>query len=120
MKINKSQLARDLGVDRRTIDKYLNGFIPKRKRDKPSKIDAYYQIISALLSEDSKQQFYYRRVLWQYLKDNHGLDGSASTFKAYIARTPELKAYFDEDKIITSPKGAARFETPAGKLAQLD
>lgn len=26
MKIYKSQLARDLGVDRRTIDKYLNGY----------------------------------------------------------------------------------------------
>ncbi|MCQ5078188.1 helix-turn-helix domain-containing protein, partial [Alistipes putredinis] len=47
MKINKSQLARDLGVDRRTIDKYLNGFIPKRTRKKPSKIDEYYEIIAA-------------------------------------------------------------------------
>ncbi|MDN3451851.1 IS21 family transposase, partial [Planococcus sp. APC 3906] len=26
MKINKSELARKLDVDRRTIDKYLNGF----------------------------------------------------------------------------------------------
>ena len=120
MKINKSQLARELGVDRRTIDKYLNGFIPKRKRDKPSKIDKYYPIIAALLSEDSKQKFYYRRVLWQYLKDNHGLDCVASTFRAYIARTPEFKAYFDEDKRISSPKGTMRFETPPGKQAQLD
>lgn len=38
MKIYKSQLARDLGVDRRTIDKYLNGFIPKRTRKKHSKL----------------------------------------------------------------------------------
>ena len=29
MKINKSKLARDMGVDRRTIDKYLNGLIKK-------------------------------------------------------------------------------------------
>ncbi|UJZ87190.1 IS21 family transposase [Heyndrickxia coagulans] len=120
MKINKSQLARDLGVDRRTIDKYLNGFIPKRKRDKPSKIDAYYQVIAALLSEESKQKFYYRRVLWQYLKDNHGLDCSASAFRAYIARTPEFKAYFEANKPIPSPKGTVRFETPPGKQAQLD
>ncbi|HAV5825667.1 TPA: IS21 family transposase, partial [Acinetobacter baumannii] len=68
----------------------------------------------------SKQKFYYRRVLWQYLKDNHGLDCSASTFRAYIARIPEFKAYFDEDKKIASPKGAARFETAPGKQAQLD
>ena len=120
MKINKSKLAEELGVDRRTIDKYLNGFVPKRKREKPSKIDKYYKIIAALLSEDSKQVFYYRRVLWQYLKDNHELECSDSAFRAYIARTPEFKAYFEEEKRIPTPKGTVRFETPPGKQAQLD
>lgn len=120
MKINKSKLAEELGVDRRTIDKYLNGFMPKRKREKPSKIDEYYETIAALLSEDSKQVFYYRRVLWQYLKDNHGLDCSDSSFRAYIARTPEFKAYFEEEKRIASPKGTVRYETPPAKQAQLD
>lgn len=120
MKINKSQLARELGVDRRTIEKYLNGFVPKHKRDKPSKVDKFYPIIAALLSEDSKQKFYYRRVLWQYLKDNHGLDCSSSNFRAYISKIPEFKSYFEEDKRITSLNGVARFETPPGKQAQLD
>lgn len=120
MKINKSKLAEELGVDRRTIDKYLKGFVPKRKREKPSKIDEYYEIIAALLSEDSKQVFYYRRVLWQYLKDNHGLQCSDSAFRAYIARTSEFKAYFEDDKRIASPKGVVRYETPPGKQAQLD
>ncbi|THE09441.1 IS21 family transposase, partial [Bacillus timonensis] len=64
MKINKSKLAEELGVDRRTVEKYLNGFVPKRTRKKSSKIDEYYEVIAALLSEDSKQVFYYRRVLW--------------------------------------------------------
>ena len=27
LKVNKSQIARELGKDRRTVDKYLNGFI---------------------------------------------------------------------------------------------
>lgn len=72
IKINKSQLARDLGKNRKTIEKYLNGFIPEAKRDKPSKIDDYYPVIASLLSEDSPQTFYYMRVLWQYLTDNHG------------------------------------------------
>jgi len=122
MKINKSQLARELEVDRRTIDKYLNGFIPKQKREKASKIDKYYAVIASLLSEDSKQKFYYRRILWQYLKDNHGLDCAYSTFRAYIAKVPEFKAYFDEDKRIPSPKGkgVSRYETPPGKQAQFD
>jgi len=120
MKINKSKLAEELGVDRRTVEKYLNGFVPKRTRKKSSKIDEYYEVIAALLSEDSKQVFYYRRVLWQYLKDNHGLECGASTFRAYIARIPEFNAYFVEDKRIASPKGTVRYETPPGKQAQLD
>ena len=81
MKINKSKLARDMGVDRRTIDKYLNGYEPKSSRSRKSKIDDYYEIIALLLSKESNQIFYYKRVLWQYLKDNHGLDCSQSNFR---------------------------------------
>lgn len=121
MKINKSKLARDMGVDRRTIDKYLNGFVPKKKRNKPSKIDEFYPVIASLLSEDSKQVFYYRRNLWQYLKDNHGLVCGQSTFRTYIANTPEFQAYFEKDERIPSMGNSGiRFETRAGKQAQLD
>ncbi|MFP3919835.1 IS21 family transposase, partial [Lysinibacillus telephonicus] len=120
MKINKSKLARDMGVDRRTIDKYLNGFVPKIKRNKPSKIDEFYPIIASLLSEDSKQVFYYRRNLWQYLKDNHGLKCGQSTFRTYIANIPEFKAYFEKDERVASINNGIRFETRKGKQAQLD
>ena len=27
LKMNKSYIARELGIDRRTVDKYINGFI---------------------------------------------------------------------------------------------
>lgn len=90
MKINKSQLARESGVDCRTIDKYLKGFTPRKVREKQLKLDDYYEIITAFLSEDSKQFFYCRRAQWQYLKDNHGFNCGASTFRAYNARTPEF------------------------------
>lgn len=120
MKINKSQLAREMGVDRRTVDKYLNGFTPKTTKKKVSILDNYYEIIAALLSEDSKQIFYYRRVLWQYLKDNHGLNCGSSTFRRYISRTPEFAVYFKEQVRVPSPKGTTRFETPPGKQAQFD
>ncbi|GAB0171971.1 IS21 family transposase, partial [Lysinibacillus sp. CTST325] len=120
MKINKSRLARDIGVDRRTIDKYLNGFIPKTKRNKPSKIDEFYPIIASLLSEDSKQVFYYRRNLWQYLKDNHDLECGQSTFRTYIANTPEFKAYFEKAERVSSLNGGIRYETRMAKQAQLD
>ena len=120
MKINKSQLARAMGVDRRTVDKYLNGFTPKKTKEKTSVLDEYYEVIAALLSEDSKQVFYYRRILWQYLKDNHGLECAASTFRRYIAKTPEFTAYFKDQVRIPSPKGTSRFETPPGQQAQFD
>lgn len=121
MKVNKSQLARELNVDRRTIDKYMNGFIPKGTKNRASKVDTYYEVIADLLSDDSKQTFYYMRVLWQYLTDNHGLQCSQSTFRAYINRKPELRKYFVEGKrIAPSSPGKVRFETTPGEQAQLD
>ena len=71
--INKSQIARELGVDRRTVDRYLNGFQKTKKRKKRSRLDKYYDVINELLSEQHSQVFYYKRILWQYLVDNHGL-----------------------------------------------
>ncbi len=121
MKVNKSQLARELNVDRRTIDKYMNGFTPKETKNKTSKIDVHYEVIADLLSDNSKQTFYYMRVLWQYLTDNHGLQCSQSTFRAYINRKPEFKKYFEEgQRTVSSCSGKVRYETSPGEQAQLD
>ncbi len=120
MKINKSQLARDLNVDRRTIDKYLKGYERSQSRKRKSKIDEYYEVIKLLLSDKTPQKFYYKRVLWQYLKDNHGLVCSDVTFRAYISRKSEFQAYFDAQKGRTPKKETVRFETPPAEQAQLD
>lgn len=120
MKINKSELARKFNVDRRTITKYLNGYKPNLTRKKTSKIDAYYDIIKRLLSDESPQKFYYKRILWQYLKDNHGLDCSDSGFRAYISRKPEFQSYFESTRKRKSRKEVVRFETPPAEQAQLD
>ncbi|PGT79443.1 IS21 family transposase [Bacillus sp. AFS040349] len=120
MKINKSKLARDMGVDRRTIDKYLNGYEPKSIRNRLSKIDDYYEIIDLLLSVESKQKFYYKRVLWQYLKDNHGLRCSQSNFRKYISSKVEFQSYFDSGKRKNLKREVIRFETPPAEQAQLD
>lgn len=120
MKINKSQLARDLNVDRRTIDKYLGGYNQPKTRNRKSKIDDYYKVIKLLLSGESPQKFYYKRVLWQYLKDNHGLECSASGFRAYISRKLEFQQYFDSNKGRQSNEEVVRFETPPAEQAQLD
>jgi len=120
MKINKSQLARELGVDRRTVGKYLDGYTRKNTRNKASKIDRFYDTIRSLLSDESPQIFYYKRVLWQYLKDNHGLDCSLSNFRAYISKRTEFQHYFDSKKGRNSNKEVIRFETPPAEQGQLD
>lgn len=120
MKINKSKLARDLNVDRRTIDKYLNGYQPNNTRKRKSKIDDYYDVIKLLLSDETPQKFYYKRVLWQYLKDNHGMSCAESSFRAYISRKPEFQQYFDSHKGRTTRKETVRFETPPAQQAQVD
>lgn len=121
LKINRSQLARDLGKDRRTIDKYLNGYEKPTNRDRSSYFDDYYSIISELLSDTNQQIFYYKRILWQYLKDNHGLQCAQSSFRRYIQHKPEFQIYFEKHKKVNSTKKAhIRFETEPGRQAQLD
>lgn len=121
LKVNKSQIARELGVDARTVGKYLNGYVKPSTRNRTSKIDDYEPIIRTLLSKDSIQVFYYKRVLWQYLKDNHGLDCAQSSFRRYISNKPEFNDYFKRRKKgYISNTSTMRYETPKGKQAQLD
>ena len=64
LKINKSQIARELGVDRRLIDKYMNGYTKPNTRKRKSILDDFYPIIKDLLDEQNTQVFFYKRVLW--------------------------------------------------------
>lgn len=121
LKVNKSQIARELGVDPRTVNKYLNGYIKSSTRNRKSKIDSFKPIIMKLLSKDSIQIFYYKRILWQYLKDNYGLDCAQSSFRRYISNNPEFNQYFSSRKKGNLSKATPmRFETDKGKQAQLD
>ncbi len=119
LKINKSQIARELNVDRRTVDKYINGFQKSKHRSSRNCLTPYKDIIRELLSDENEQIFYYRRVLWQYLRDNHGYRGSYGNFCYYLSLEPELVSYFR--KRLPARSGSyIRYETPAGKQAQLD
>ena len=60
LKVNKSKLARELHVDRRTISKYLDGFEKCTHRDKPSSMDAFYGTIRELLGSNT-QVFHYKK-----------------------------------------------------------
>lgn len=119
LKINKSQIARELDVDRRTVDKYINGFHKLKHRTSSNCLTPYKDIIRELLSDENEQVFYYRRVLWQYLCDNHGYHGAYSNFCYYLSREPEFAAYFRK-RLPAKSEAYIRYETPAGKQAQLD
>ena len=86
LKINKSQIARELAVDRRTVDKYLNGFKKSKTRIRENCITPYYDIISELLDSNHPQIFYYKSVLWQYLVDNYHYSGSYVNFCLYLKK----------------------------------
>ncbi|MBY6930447.1 IS21 family transposase [Clostridium botulinum] len=121
LKVNKSQIARELGVNPRTVGKYLNGYVKPTTRNRKSKIEAFEPIIKELLSKDSIQVFYYKRILWQYLKDNHGLDCAQSSFRRYISNHSEFNEYFNNRKKgHISTTSIMRYETEKGKQAQLD
>jgi len=121
IKINKSQIARELGVDSRTVSKYIDGYTKSTTRNKPSKIDEFYPLIKELLSNESIQIFYYKRVLWQYLVDNHNLDCAQSSFRRYISQKKEFNEYFKKRrKNFTTKAAPMRYETAIGRQAQLD
>lgn len=119
IKVNESQIARELGVDRRTVHKYINGFKKSKTRSRSNCLKPYIPIIRELLSDESVQIFYYRRVLWSYLSDNHGYVGSYSNFCYYLNLIPEFASYFRR-RGPKAPDVVVRYETPVGKQAQID
>ena len=120
LKINKSQIARELEVDRRTVDKYINGYTKPETRNCDDCITPFYDTIAELLSDKNQQVFYYRKVLWQYLVDNHGFKGVYCNFCHYLRKYPEFDSYFRKSRPSNTNKVTIRYETPMGKQAQLD
>lgn len=120
LKINKSQIARELEVDRRTVDKYLNGYTKPKTRNCDDCITPFYDVISELLSDCNQQIFYYRKVLWQYLVDNHGFKGVYCNFCHCLKKYPEFDSYFRKKRTSNTNKVTIRYETDMAKQAQLD
>ncbi len=120
VKINKSQLARELKADRRTIGKILEGQPKSKTRNKKSKLCFLDNTIKELLSSDT-QRFYYISNLLRYLQDNNELKCSESTFRYYINKNEEFRNYFDKGiKVSNSKIPVLMYETPLGEEAQID
>lgn len=120
LKVNKSQIARELDVDRRTVAKYLEGYQKPKTRKSTDCITPFYDIIAELLSDDNQQVFYYRKVLWQYLVDNHGYTGVYCNFATYLRKYPQFDSYFRKKRTNNKEQVSLRYETDMGKQAQLD
>lgn len=120
LKINKSEIARQLNMDRRTVSKYLDGYEKSGTRNKPSRMDEYYDVIKELLSSET-QIFTFKSVLYRYMQDNYGLRVPRPTFYHYIQKTQEFDQYFKTGKMSSVESNAViRFETAPGIQAQLD
>lgn len=120
LKINKSQIARELEIDRRTVSKYIDGFQKSKTRDSTNCLTSYLEIMKDLLSNNNQQIFYYKRVLWQYLIDNHKYSGSYVNFCYQLKKHPDLDNYFSKRSQINIHQATIRYETGMGKQAQLD
>jgi len=121
LKVNKSQIARELNVNVKTVGKYINGYKKLTTRNRTSKIDEFYPTIEELLLKSTTQVFYYKRVLWQYLTDNYNLNCAQSSFRRYITNHSEFNEYFRKHRTKNSANQAPmRYETEIGHQAQLD
>ena len=120
LKINKSQIARELKVNRKTVNKYLNGFQKSDTRAKSNYIVNYLDTIEQLLSNQNSQLFYYKRILWQYLKDNHQYRGSYTNFVKNLKKYPTLDGHFHKQTQSNTNQVHLRYETDIAQQAQLD
>ena len=120
IKVNYSEIAKDLGVDRRTVKKYYDGYDKTYARIKSSRIDPFIPLIRELLSDSSLQKFHYKTNLYQYLVDNHGLDVASSTFRHFIKNHEEFNKYFSKSNKTSKAVKCMRYETSPGEQAQID
>lgn len=120
IKVNRSKLARELNVDRRTISKYIDGYAKSKKRKRPTQFDKYNEVIKELLNSDVKV-FAYKSCLYRYMTDVYKMVAPESSFRRYISNIPEFNDYFvsNKRKSVTT-QSAIRFETDKGKQAQVD
>lgn len=109
IKPNFSELERTFGIERHTIKKYYKGYEgPSNIRNKPSKLDPYYDEIKSKLDLPGIN----RMGLYQYIFQKDNSIGTYSNFKKYLSK--------HNLKPVKSPKSHPRYETDPGEQLQFD
>lgn len=111
VKPNFAFLGRKYNLDPRTIKSYYNGYEGKPStRDKPSKLDVYYDLIKEKMSLPGVKV----SSLHFFLTQEKGYEGSYSSLTYYIRKHPEIC------KANTNNVTHVRFETGIGEQLQFD
>lgn len=109
IKPNFSELERAFGIERHTIKKYYDGYEGKSpNRNRPSKLDKYYDEIKSKISLCGINQM----GLYQYLLTKDNSIGTYSNFKKYLSK--------HNLKPSKSSKVHLRYETSPGEQLQFD
>lgn len=93
-----TEIARDLGFDRKTVRKYLQerdfSEVMPVKITRPSKLDPYHKTIHKWLEEDRKvwhKQHHTAKSIYERLNKDTDYDGSYSTVQRYIKALKEKR-----------------------------
>ncbi|MEA3423099.1 MAG: hypothetical protein U9Q80_04855, partial [Bacillota bacterium] len=88
MKPKISKIAAIINADRETVRKALNGFVPKKTKDRRKYLDDFRDIMLELLKDEYKE-FDYIQHLFNYMQRESSIDCSYSTFRRYIKNDEE-------------------------------
>lgn len=109
IKPNFSELERAFGIERHTIKNYYEGYEGKSpNRNRPSKLDKYYDEIKSKINLCGINQM----GLYQYLLNKDNTIGTYSNFKKYLTK--------HKLKPSKSSKIHLRYETEPGEQLQFD
>lgn len=104
--VSKAKMARIMNCDPRTVKKYLNGYVPKKRRKivKSSKLDNFKEIINSKLELGCNSMSIFKFI------QKDGYKGSYSL----------LADYANKHKCEELRKATLRYETSPGFQAQVD